>query len=312
MLSMTHTAEGLGRHKSIGSRANVRRGWPGWVPLGILPAAVCVFRAQFVAWEFMWLLSAAIFLGFKWETWFRAHEDRGRASIGRNLGYLFLWPGMDAPKFLATVPTVSRPQSREWLAELAKTALGISLIVFVARRSPSTNGLLAGWLGMLGIMLFLHFGLFHIASLIWRHAGVDAQPIMRSPLSAESLSEFWGKRWNLGFRQLTHTLVYQPLLQRVGPSIAVLSAFAASGIIHDLVISFPAHGGYGLPTAYFLLQGFGVLLERSPIGRRLGIGEGHRGRLFVFICAGAPAFWLFHPLFIGRVTLPFFAFLGKM
>jgi|HubBroStandDraft_6_1064221.scaffolds.fasta_scaffold00311_20 hypothetical protein len=312
MLSMTQTAVGREHMKPTKSRANARPGWLGWVPLAVLPAAVCLFRARMLAWEFMWLLSAAIFLRFKWETWFRAHEARRRASVERNLGYLFLWPGMDAPKFLATVPAVSRPQSREWLAALAKTALGISLIVFVARRPPSTNGLLAGWLGMLGIVLFLHFGLFHLASLIWRRAGVDAQPIMRSPLSSVSLSEFWGKRWNLGFRQLTHTLIYQPLLLRAGPSIAILSAFAVSGIIHDLVISFPAHGGYGFPTAYFLLQGFAVLLEKSPIGRRLGIGRGHRGWLFVLICAGAPAFWLFHPLFISTVMLPFFAYLGEM
>jgi D-alanyl-lipoteichoic acid acyltransferase DltB (MBOAT superfamily) len=219
---------------------------------------------------------------------------------------------MDAGKFLADGHPVARPQAREWAAATAKTLLGIALISFVAHRPPETNTLLDGWIGMMGIVLLLHFGLFHTISLIWRTAGVDAQPIMRSPASSTSLSEFWGKRWNLGFRQLTHSLIYEPVRRKAGPSHAILAAFAVSGIIHDLVISFPARGGYGLPTVYFLLQGIGVLLEKSKAGRWLGIGGGIRGRIFVSFCAGAPALLLFHPPFINNVMLPFFAFLGTI
>jgi hypothetical protein len=291
-------------------RAAWHRAWVGWLPLVALSAAACLLRARLAAWEFMWILSLAIFFGCKWETWFRASDERANADVGRNLAYLFLWPGMDAPKFLAVGRSVASPQPSEWATATAKTLLGIVLMSFVSRRPPPTNTLLDGWIGMLGIILFLHFGIFHVLSLIWRSAGVDAQPIMRAPLLATSLSEFWGKRWNLGFRQLTHGLVYEPVRRRAGAPAAILAAFFVSGIIHDLGISFPARGGYGLPTAYFALQGIGVLLEKSEAGSWLGIGGGIRGWLFALLCAGAPAFWLFHPLFISRVMLPFFAFLG--
>jgi hypothetical protein len=108
----------------------------------------------------------------------------------------------------------------------------------------------------------------------------------------------------------THGLVFEPLRKRAGTPIAILTAFVASGVLHDFVISFPARGGYGLPTGYFLLQGAGVLFERSRLGRRLGIQSSFSGWLFVLICAGLPAYWLFHPPFIRNVILPFLTFIG--
>jgi hypothetical protein len=84
----------------------------------------------------------------------------------------------------------------------------------------------------------------------------------------------------------------------------------ASGAIHDLVISFPARGGYGLPTGYFVLQGLGVVFERCPMGKRLGLSSGARGWLFVTICAGAPVFLVFHQPFVRGVILPFLRAIG--
>ncbi len=258
----------------------------------------------------MWLLSIAIFFGCKWETWFRARAERIRASVGRNLGYLFLWPGMDAVAFLDASRRPNPVPAREWLAATTKTFFGAFLIWFVVRRIPAGHELLAGWFGMLGLVLVLHFGTFHMIALIWKSVGVDAEPIMQSPALATSLSDFWGKRWNLGFRQLTHGLVFRPARERFGLPAATMAAFFVSGVIHDFVISFPARGGYGLPTTYFLLQGAGLLVERSAIARKIGIGHGFRGWLFTLLCAGGPAFLLFHPIFIRNVMLPFFAFIG--
>jgi len=88
--------------------------------------------------------------------------------------------------------------------------------------------------------------------------------------------------------------------------------FVVSGFIHDLVISLPAHGGYGLPTGYFLLQGFGVSLERSGTGRRLGLQQGFLGWLCMFVFTVGPAFWLFHPAFVSRVIVPFMKAIGAL
>lgn len=283
--------------------------WPGWVPLLILPASAIAFRPFLVPWCFMWILAAAIFFGCKWQSWWECRKTPG-ATIGRSIGYLLAWPGMDAPAFLDPSKRAARPEGKEWIWAIAKTAFGAVLVWGLLPRLPAARPLLAGWTGLFGIILILHFGTFHILSLLWRSAGVDARPIMQAPLSATSLSDFWGRRWNLGFRQLTHRLVFSPGRARLGTPAAVLLAFLASGIIHDLVISLPARSGYGLPTGYFLLQGFGVAFERSPVGKRLGLGSGLRGWLFAVVLAAAPAFLLFHPWFVHRVILPFLAAIG--
>jgi alginate O-acetyltransferase complex protein AlgI len=147
---------------------------------------------------------------------------------------------------------------------------------------------------------------------MWRSFGVDAVPIMASPLFSRSLSEFWGRRWNLGFRQLGHELIFAPSHERLGVGMAGFLVFVASGLIHDLVISVPAGGGFGLPTAYFVLQGAGVAMERSGAGRRIGLRSGVRGWLFMALFTAGPAFWLFHPPFLRNVVLPFMQRLGAI
>jgi hypothetical protein len=288
---------------------HVEAAWAGWALLVILPAAAIAIRPFLAPWDFMWTLSAAIFFGCKWQAWWDQRRI-GNASIGRNLGFLFVWPGMDAADFLDRSRSPQPPQAKEWLWAFTKTVLGALLLWGAVRRIPTSRDLLAGWTGMVAMILILHFGTFHIASLIWRSAGVDAPAIMRAPLSARSLSDFWGRRWNLGFRQLTHRLVFQPARIRFGALAALLLSFFASGLIHDLVISLPARGGYGLPTLYFLVQGIGVLFERSMMGRQLGIGSGIRGWCFAAVWAGAPTFLLFHPVFVHVVILPFLSAIG--
>jgi len=158
---------------------------------------------------------------------------------------------------------------------------------------------------MLALILILHFGTFQLVALLWQSLRVKAKPIMSAPLRSTSLGEFWGKRWNLGFRQLAHELIFRPLYRRLGPDTAGLLVFVISGLIHDLVISLPARGGYGLPTLYFLLQGTGVTVERSRLGKRLGLGQGVRGWCFMMAFLVLPVFGLFHPWFVLRVILPF-------
>jgi alginate O-acetyltransferase complex protein AlgI len=158
---------------------------------------------------------------------------------------------------------------------------------------------------MIGLVLVLHFGSFHLLSCAWRAAGVCARPLMAAPILATGVGEFWGRRWNRAFRDLTHRFLYRPLARRLDPGPALGLAFLASGVVHDLVISLPARGGYGLPTLFFALQAGAIGIERSPAGRALGLGRGARGWAFAMAAIAGPAGILFHPPFVRDVMLPF-------
>jgi Membrane bound O-acyl transferase family len=288
------------------------RSLPGWLPLVMLPLAVIATLRAAEPWVFMWALAASIFAGFKWLTWWRASAGGGSVSGWRSVAYLLLWPGMDAATFLNPAHQPATPQRPEWLAAAGKTLLGAGLFFGVARLLAPVSPLAAGWIGLFGLIFLLHFGSFHLVSLAWRTMGIQARPIMDVPIAAANLSELWGRRWNLAFHTLARDLVAATARRTLGPVAATLLTFAASGLIHDLVISVPARGGYGLPTAYFLVQGLGVLIERSRLGARLGLRRGPLARAFVLVVAAGPVFWLFHPPFVLHVVVPFMRAVGAI
>ena len=82
--------------------------------------------------------------------------------------------------------------------------------------------------------------------------------------------------------------------------------------MHEVVISFPAGGGYGGPTVFFMLQAAAIALERSALARRLGLGRGWRGWLFACAALVLPVGLLFHAPFLRNVVLPFLQALGAV
>ena len=250
------------------------------------------------------MLAFSIYAGLKWLSWRRRRPHIVTSRL-RSGVYLLAWPGMDADTFLSVYSSAVPLRLSAWLGAGSVTALGMALFWVGARALPENQPLWRGWTGMLGLILLLHFGIFKLLALLWQSLGVDAVPIMSAPLRATSLGEFWGKRWNLGFRDLAHEYVFAPTQKKLGAGTASFLVFIVSGLIHDLVISLPARSGVGLPTAYFTLQGIAVTAERSRLGRQLGLRHGLRGRLFMAAAVAGPAFWLFHPPFVLRVIIPF-------
>jgi hypothetical protein len=260
----------------------------------------------------MWLLAFAIYAGCKWLSWRRTPAPG--AKWWQHAGYLIACPGLNAGAFLSSTALrkEDRPAMREWCIAGCTLLAGVFLFWFVAATISASDELLVGWVGMTGLILMLHFGSFHLLSCAWRSIGVDAQPIMKRPLTATSLSEFWSRKWNTAFRDFTFRFLFRPLNRWCGPRWAILVGFVFSGIVHDLVISVPAGGGYGGPTIFFGVQAVGMFVERSRTGRAAGLGEGWRGWLFTMIALILPAYGLFHPPFVRNIILPFMHALGAI
>ena len=293
-------------HESSGARVIP------WAALIVLPTAGVFARPYLEPWAFMWLMVGAIFMGCKWLTLQQAKQKQ-RVTISRQLAYLFLWPGMDAVSFLGRREGRTPPSPEAWpnvIAALERIALGALLLWGIARHF--TNDLLAGWTGMIGIILITHFGIFGLTAACWQLAGIPARPIMNAPWKAARISEFWGRRWNRAFQQLVIDTLFRRLAGSLGIVRATLVTFFISGLLHELVISLPAGAGYGLPTAYFLLQGWGIIAQRTPMAGRLYFSHGASGRIFTLFIVVLPAFGLFHPPFVRGVILPFMHAIGAL
>ena len=282
------------------------------LPLLLLPTVTLLLRARVAPWHFMWMMAFALYVGCKWLTYREARPHDKAVDRLLALAYLFAWPGMDAEAFLLASDCPIIPSRSEWIAAALKMLSGATLMWVVARIALPDHPLMAGWIGMIGLILVLHFGAFALLSLAWRSVGVNAVPVMRKPLRSTSLAEFWGRRWNTAFHEIAARFTFRPLRRIVGATVATLLVFLISGLIHELVISTPAHGSYGLPTGYFLIQALGIAGERSQHGRRIGLGRGLRGRSFTLLVTGGPAFWLFSPTFVRNVILPMLAAVGAL
>ena len=308
------------RHCLNGScsvHATSRRPSSSWVFGGCLPLVVLTAMAFALrnrlpeAWMFMWALAFALFFGCKWLTFWRGLGRGGAIGVRGGLGYLLLWPGMDVRPFMADAPRAESPLAGEWFSAALKTALGAAVLWWL---SPMVSDpVLAGWCGLGGLMLSLHFGIFHLLALVWRCGGVPVEPIMNSPATATSLSLFWSERWNRGFNELVHIFLFRTTYRKIGVTGAMFLVFLASGLVHDLVISVPARACYGLPTAYFLLQGVGVLFERTATARSVGLNRGVAGWLYMAAFTLFPAAaLLFPPDFIRNVINPFLKVMGAL
>lgn len=287
-----------------------RAKWRDWTALVVLLAAVLALHGWIAPWIFMWLVAAALFFGFKWLTWVRGR--RAVWTIGRrSFAYLFGWIGMDATAFLDRNRRPPAPRGREAIMPSINVAAGMAALLSAAN-APHWNGMVRGWVGMVGTILCLHFGVFALLAFAWRRAGVHAHPLMVDPWKAASLTDFWGRRWNTAFHLLAHDLVLRPAARRWGIAAGTTLVFVISGLVHDLIISLPAGTGYGLPTIYFLIQGAGLLFERTPLAKRLGMGRGVRGWFVTMLFVIVPVGWLFHAGFVRNVILPMLDALGAL
>lgn len=276
--------------KSIEARSH-------WISAIIGFAALLILSAVLVGlpWIRMWLLAAGVYFGFKAFVLMKTPSP-----ADGTLEWLLFCPTLNLTGFLRKSSVESRHALRLALSGLLNLALGAPLLWIVARHFAETP-MAAAWVGMTGLIFMMHFGGFHLITAFWMRRGRCVEPLMKCPVAAVSLADFWGRRWNTAFRDAMNLLVFRPVAGHWNARTAQWLVFLLSGLLHELVVSVPAGGGWGGPTLYFLLQAAGMDLHR-----RLRIPRGIASRLWALAFLLAPVGLLFHTPFIHRVMLPFF------
>lgn len=213
------------------------------------------------------------------------------------------WFGM-RPVLFENLPSKSLLYFDLVIKGLSRIIIGLLLIYLSVLAEALPIYFLSELLLLAGLSLILHFGILNLATALWRSMGVDVRELFRSPFKSTSLKEFWGKRWNIAFSEMTALIAYRPLKNKVTPTAAMLISFLLSGALHEIAISFPVKSGYGLPFLYFFIHGTLMYAEdRSSMVKRI-ISNKVFSHVWVLGWLILPMPLLFHTKFIELVLKP--------
>lgn len=186
---------------------------------------------------------------------------------------------------------------------LSRIGVGI-ILLYLSKTLENDVKTLSNLLMLTGLSFILHFGILNLSTAAWRFSGVDVRELFRSPYQSKSLQEFWGKRWNLAFSEMTALIAYRPLKGMLGKNAAMVASFLLSGLLHEIAISFPVKSGYGLPFLYFVLHGGAMYAEgKLPFIQKI-TAHPIWSRLWVFSWLLLPMPLLFHAGFVENVMRP--------
>lgn len=250
-------------------------------------------------------------------------------SLRRLTAWTLLWPGM-RPALVARTPSsvhsraagayssgetssprmdegVHATNALELIADgLIQMVAGSAMVAFAYLLGGLTYSatftwpysLVTGVIVMVAFSLVVHYGLFSIATGLWRLAGFNVGTLFRNPFGARSLRDFWTRRWNLAYVEMCQETVMRAT-RSWAPATKRMAVFAFSGLLHEVAISLPVMRGFGLPTLYFVVNGMAIQLERK------WFTEGSfAARTWAFAWVALPLPLLFHPWFLQGIVLP--------
>nr|PZN15624.1 MAG: hypothetical protein DIU78_25500 [Pseudomonadota bacterium] len=158
-------------------------------------------------------------------------RDALSLSLGAWLAFAGAWLGMQ-PRLFAAARTPSPSGASDLLRRGALHAVAGAVLLALARLAwtSTQSRSLATVIALPALSLLVHFGLCHLLAGAWRARGVACEALFRAPLRSRNLREFWARRWNVAFSEMTAIAIYRPLAARLGRGFA-LASFPASAPI---------------------------------------------------------------------------------
>ena len=233
-------------------------------------------------------------------------------SFAQWIGFAGFWVGMRPALFRHMGRSPRSKVTFFFWRGTNRLAVGLGLVL-AARTTwlvgsewdPSPRLFLTTVLLLPGISLMLHFGVFNLLTAFWRLLGAECDSLFKAPLLSRSLAEFWGKRWNLAFSEMTTLAVFRPIRGSFGKNVAIITAFVFSGLLHELAISVPVRAGFGMPLLYFAVHGLAMLMESrwTPLSQAIN-SRPVVGRIWTAAWVLLPLPILFHPPFLRGCVWP--------
>lgn len=248
----------------------------------------------------MLVLISILFLGMKAVSIVYRYSAKSRLNFIQWSCFALGWPGMDAVPFEQLGR--AKVKNRYIDSGIPFFVSGVALLCLLAYslKHYEPPAYLLCLMSFIPLIMIFHFGLFNMLSSFWATFGVSVTPLMDAPWRALSLSEFWGKRWNIAFIQMIRITVFLPLSKRANASLALLTAFLLSGVFHEVALSLPVSAGFGLPLLYFMIQVMLIKIERLFIKRKNTVIQ----RVWTFSCLLLPFPLLFHASFVKEIFVP--------
>ncbi|TDE12790.1 wax synthase family protein [Dyadobacter psychrotolerans] len=285
--------------------------WPSWLLLVLSVLIVHILFLNQPSVLRMFVLITTAFTGMKVVSATVGYQDKtNKLTFKQWLFFCLTWAGMKADIF-ESLGASPLPGGRQMIV-FGTSRIGIGLLlVFGAHRvvllplNPDVSYVLTSLMLLVAFSLILHFGLLNISAGIWRFFGVNTYFLFNAPLKASSLTEFWSKRWNVAFSEMTSITIFRPLKDKLGSGPALIIAFLFSGLLHELAISVSVKNGYGLPMLYFIIHGCVVLIEKVLFRKNiLFLQNKIFAKLWVLFWLVAPIPLLFHYKFMQEIVWP--------
>lgn len=284
--------------------ARVRRSW-GWLITLVLLVLGAWASQPLAPWPRLGVVWALVFVAFK--ALVLTHTEP-TALVGltwwRYCGFVAGWLGMDVAAWI--VPTA--PVAAGWRRVLSGSAwlLGAGGLTWLLLRWPvaAAWALPRAWCAWVAGVIAVFFGFTRLLTGIWNVLGRNVAPLFDAPVYARSLTEWWGKRWNLAVHTTLHLVIWQPLRGRFGTAGAATAVFLVSGLLHEYLLSYPANGGWGGPIAYFVIQAAGMYAEHKRAVRRILRVAAWRKAAWTLVITLVPGPLLFHPALLEALVMP--------
>ncbi|XP_062179884.1 probable long-chain-alcohol O-fatty-acyltransferase 5 [Phragmites australis] len=128
-----------------------------------------------------------------------------------------------------------------------------------------------GWLPLYALHFLYCIQIFLTLDLVLSSAalvsaallGASLERQFSAPLAVASLSDFWGRQWNLMAVDLLRASAYEPVRARWGRDAGVLAAFLMSGLLHELLYWYMTlQWPNGEMLRFFILHGVFQIAER--------------------------------------------------